>query len=328
MSACTNYIEPISNDECLSSSIKTLNNNFTALSEVVCGLFQRLEKNKQVRTFFYYGPNTNSFANNDTGSLKVATTKVDILQGKASYFGDGKSFPAGLYRMQYNTGAYTIWSDINDRWNSFGLFTLYPAAILIGEGNWFPTPEVAIDRGQNYYGAGVPYYLDFYHPGGQMYMIFNDDPYQDNRESDRGAPVFDLYSSDISINVLPEITKLQGSYASRPSDNFIQAFINNENQMNLPSISNLGDIAYVIYQKTGYYNNKATGVDPSYKFQYTETDILSYTVPSFFIWRLTYQTQEEGYVVDSDFPKFSRALTNSLGTKTPNWDQPQNWTEY
>lgn len=45
---------------------------------------------------------------------------------------------------------------------------------------------------------------------------------------------------------------------SRPSDNTIQNFVNSADQLNLKPVSNKGDIAYVIYQKTGWYAPPAT----------------------------------------------------------------------
>jgi hypothetical protein len=48
---------------------------------------------------------------------------------------------------------------------------------------------------------------------------------------------------------------MDDSSISRPSDITIQAFVNSPSQLNLPAISSPGDIAYVIYQKTGYLNS-------------------------------------------------------------------------
>jgi hypothetical protein len=44
--------------------------------------------------------------------------------------------------------------------------------------------------------------------------------------------------------------------ASRPSDVRIENFVNDSSQLNLPPISEPGDIAYVIYQKTGWYKQQ------------------------------------------------------------------------
>jgi hypothetical protein len=42
-----------------------------------------------------------------------------------------------------------------------------------------------------------------------------------------------------------------------PSTTTIQNFVNRNDALNLPSVSETGDIAYVIYQKTGWYGNAA-----------------------------------------------------------------------
>jgi hypothetical protein len=54
---------------------------------------------------------------------------------------------------------------------------------------------------------------------------------------------------------------LADGQTSRPSDITIQAFANSPTQLNLPSISKPGDVAYVIYQKTGYLNSLLQGTN-------------------------------------------------------------------
>jgi len=59
MSGCnSNSISLIEETECLSESINTINSNFLSLSATTCQLKQRVEAIKMVRTFFYYGPNS------------------------------------------------------------------------------------------------------------------------------------------------------------------------------------------------------------------------------------------------------------------------------
>jgi hypothetical protein len=45
---------------------------------------------------------------------------------------------------------------------------------------------------------------------------------------------------------------------SRPSNMTIEAFVNSPSQLNVPSISNVGDISYVVYQKTGFTGSNPT----------------------------------------------------------------------
>lgn len=45
-----------------------------------------------------------------------------------------------------------------------------------------------------------------------------------------------------------------GDSTTYPANTTIQTFVNGTNSLNLPSISETGDIAYVIYQKTGFWN--------------------------------------------------------------------------
>jgi hypothetical protein len=179
--ACSNYIERISPDECLNSSLLKINNNFLNLESVVCDLKQRVDKVQNIRTFFYYGPNS---------------------------------------------------------------------------------------------------------------------------------------ETDVTSNMADNQT-------SRPSDLTIRAFVNSPSELNLPAISQLGDVAYVIYQKTGYLNNKLTDITTDYTFDKTLTDIFNSYAPVFVIWRLTYTGED--YKVDMGFPRFSQAQTSNTAL---NWNQPQNWLEY
>jgi hypothetical protein len=169
---------------------------------------------------------------------------------------------------------------------------------------------------------------------------------------------------------------------SRPSDLTIQAFVNDVQNLNLPSISQTGDAAYVIYQKTGFNSESTAGIPPEFVFEsqtntwtatnqvasgqtgstqgggksiklpngawiwaassyvtagnsvasYSTTnttgnvtsEILNSFAPVLVIWRLTYDGSR--YLVDLNFPKFTRAQT--LGTENSDWNKPQNWAQY
>jgi hypothetical protein len=52
---------------------------------------------------------------------------------------------------------------------------------------------------------------------------------------------------------------MQSGVTSRPSNNTIKTFVNSQSQLNLPSISDNNDIAFVIFQKTGYFNTSTQG---------------------------------------------------------------------
>jgi hypothetical protein len=122
--------------------------------------------------------------------------------------------------------------------------------------------------------------------------------------------------------------------ASRPSNATIQLFVNSSTQLNVPAVSKVKDVVYVIYQKTGYVTTQATRVTTGtttanvisfstvVPWSTTSPDIYTTYSPVFIIWRLTFDGTN--YVVDKDFPKFSQAETLS----TEDWNQPQNWLQY
>jgi hypothetical protein len=206
--ACNAYLESVSNDECLGSSLPKINSNFTTLQEILWSLRERTDSRVEVRTFFYYGPNS--------------------------------AGPAGTS----------------------------PAASGMDDGK-----------------------------------------------------------------------------ISRPSNLTIQAFVNSSSQINLPSISSPGDIAYVIFQKTGFSSiippnlNTLKGstriiTEQLATISTTNIDINVDISPIFIIWKLTC-SQRLSYLVDQGFPKFHRAQTLQQ-TRNPDvnvpeplsWNQPQNWSSF
>jgi hypothetical protein len=50
-------IQNIDSSECLRPSLDKINNNFSQLNDLLCSLRERIDTYKQIRTFFYYGPN-------------------------------------------------------------------------------------------------------------------------------------------------------------------------------------------------------------------------------------------------------------------------------
>lgn len=129
-------------------------------------------------------------------------------------------------------------------------------------------------------------------------------------------------------------SNLQDNITSRPSDNIITSFVNDSNQLNLPAISKENDVAYVIYQKTGYYQTtalrKTTGTTTARVISFATTvgfetlspDTYNVYSPVFVIWKLTHNGTN--YAVNSGFPKFTQAETIS----TVDWNKPENWLTY
>jgi hypothetical protein len=218
--ACNTNLKGVSNDECLGASLPKINSNFTTLQNILWSLRERVDSRVEVRTFFYYGPNSAGPAGSKNGSLNPAK---------------GVSQAAGTS----------------------------PAASGMDDGK-----------------------------------------------------------------------------ISRPSNLTIQAFINSSSQINLPSISSPGDIAYVIFQKTGFNSIIPSNLNTFKGSTRITTEQLATTIsplattisPIFIIWKLTC-SKLLSYLVDQGFPKFHRAQTlqqtSKSGVNVPqplSWDQPQNWS--
>ena len=139
-------------------------------------------------------------------------------------------------------------------------------------------------------------------------------------------------STDISSN-------LQDGAPSRPSNATIENFVNDTNQLNVPSYSKLNDQVYVIYQKTGYQlketirTTTGTVTVPAPPGGWTPSQIVApystttpefYTIysPTFVIWKLIHNGTR--YSTEPGFPKFTQASTRS----TNQWNQPQLWSTY
>lgn len=225
--ACNAYLENVSSDECLGSSLPKINTNFNTLQNILWSLRERVDSRVEVRTFFYYGPNS-------TG-------------------------PAGSKGRTSN-----------------------------------PI---------------------------------------------KGAPQA-LAASAPS----PATSGMDDGKISRPSNLTIQAFINSPSQINLPSISKAADVAYVIFQKTGFNSvippdlttfKGSTRITTEQLATTTTTniDINVDISPIFIIWKLTC-SKRLSYLVDQGFPKFHRAQTvQQQRTVTSrdeplNWNQPQNWSAF
>jgi hypothetical protein len=243
MIACNASLEPVYDNECLGDSVPKINNNFLTLQTILSGLRQRTDDRIEVRTFFYYGPNS--------------------------------SAPGAAGRLTS--------------------------------------------------------------PG-------------------KGAG-----NSIINQNS-PAASGMDDNQTTRPSNLTIEAFVNSPTQLNLSQISQPGDIAYVIYQKTGFLSSilqnaivasQQNPVYSSYQNVYgkkgqlvgtipralltpagkggynvnaqwiTTDDIVMQLSPVFIIWRLTCSNQL-AYIVDQGFPKFHRAQT----TNTILWNQPQLWNQF
>lgn len=152
-----------------------------------------------------------------------------------------------------------------------------------------------------------------------------------------------------------------------PSTTTIQNFVNQSNGLNLPSFSEVGDIAYVIYQKTGWYTN-------ANRYYRSGSGTVSYTRPvqeqrtrtervrrigigwksrTVTYWVTVYQTFYAGYSWSADIndsynvysPVFViyrltyngssynmdvgfPKFTRSSTNSTLNWNNPATWSTY
>jgi hypothetical protein len=79
MALCDNLIQTIENTECLTDSLNKINSNFTNLQTTFCTLKDRVDKQVQVRTFFYYGPNSNTDASSGMADEQTAKPSPETI---------------------------------------------------------------------------------------------------------------------------------------------------------------------------------------------------------------------------------------------------------
>ncbi len=83
MPACKDFIEKIDASECLKNSLPKINSNFKQLETIACNLKNRIDDLRQIRTFFYYGPNaqndpTSGMDNNNLSYPSNQTIKAFV----------------------------------------------------------------------------------------------------------------------------------------------------------------------------------------------------------------------------------------------------------
>jgi hypothetical protein len=106
---CTVNVDLIYPDENIGDSLEKINNNFTKLKQAVCDVEGTLDRIVNIRTFFYYGPNTVSGQENTSSRPTDATIeafvndtdKLNLAQEYISETGDI------AYVIYQKTGWYT-----------------------------------------------------------------------------------------------------------------------------------------------------------------------------------------------------------------------------
>lgn len=106
---CTVNVDLIYPDENIGDSLEKINNNFTKLKQAVCDVEGTLDRIVNIRTFFYYGPNTVSGQENTSSRPTDATIeafvndsdKLNLARENISEIGDI------AYVIYQKTGWYT-----------------------------------------------------------------------------------------------------------------------------------------------------------------------------------------------------------------------------
>jgi len=311
MLACDyNTVQKIYPDECLKDSLVKINNNFNNLQTVTNDLFTRFDKQKQVRTFFYYGPNAS----------------VDAKSGMA---GDSTSRPSNI----------TIQTFCNDT-NFLNLPSFSKkgdvAYVIYQKTGFYNNISLDIPASTNW---KKPVRV----PGPTVSLNYNTwykvDDYTRAEASCNGAPGTRLGTIQVTFKTP---TNAETSYAYRATgdlgdDTFLEWDQNYVTWSEAYPVAKT-PIQYVLrpYKDIAGTQFKFTGYGTPYNFNLTaevqtqkniprliDKDLINYFSPIIIIWRLTYNGSE--YITDVGFPKFTRAQTSGFGT---NWNDPIKWSQF
>ena len=169
---------------------------------------------------------------------------------------------------------------------------------------------------------------------------------------------FFYYGPNTATLPTPIIAETAGdASATRPSSGTIERFVNSADGLNLTASSEIGDYAWVIYQKTGWFNQtqvksqvisgtlyfsvrvrrigigyigtRTTAVPWSVGTSFT--DIYSLYAPSFVIYKLRNTVTESGpqyKMMPAEPEKPNPVYTRSATATTEYWNTPRLWNIY
>lgn len=352
MPACTEYIKTIYPDECVGDSLSTINNNFSALQVVTCELEQRFDKTKQVRTFFYYGPNANLDAT--SGMMDNSTSRPSDLtiqafvnspeqlnlpliskDGDVAYVVYQKTGFKNSLAINNGVATSSVVSTIPGTYNYGAPFAPSPTVYPVSHGAWssfMNTYAVWVNPATNVA-------TDVTHTRYRKLTIPVDGTYTFRCQADN---ILDWYVDGMLIS------SAQGFTSNIVTRNiYLKAGLHTL-QFNAVNVNNglgwggnpggwactVSDSKGIIWDTRAYsageVNYTPVGPQDSNNTTYIETnntvssDIITQTAPVFIIWRLSFANNL--YTVDIGFPKFSRASTNN--SNFTNWNNPSSWSIY
>jgi hypothetical protein len=150
----------------------------------------------------------------------------------------------------------------------------------------------------------------------------------------------------------PTSTTEQDNQSKKPSPVTIERFANSENGLNLIPISEIGDYAWIIYQRTGWASQSFTTTrsdsgtvyksvqirrigrligwatyGQNWSVTRSREDIINQNIPLFVLYKLRFNGTQ--YVMiptasNNRNPLYVRSTTAS----TNDWNKPQNWGQY
>lgn len=352
MSACTDYIKTIYPDECVGDSLSTINSNFSALQVVTCELEQRFDRTKQVRTFFYYGPNAQSnassgMADNSTSRPSDLTIQAFVnspeqlnlplisRDGDTAYVVYQKTGFKNTVANVAGTATSSVIGTIPGTYNYGAPFSPSPKVYPVSHGAWssfMNTYAVWVNPATNVA-------TDVTHIIYRKLTIPADGTYTFSCQADNAL---DWYVNGTFI------ASAQGFTNTIVRRNiYLKAGLHTL-QFNARNVSNgygwsqnpggwactISDAKGILWDTRTYSAGEANYTPIGSQDTNTPTiintnnttsqDIITQFSPVLIIWKLT--CEGSLYTVDVGFPKFTRASTSN--NNFTNWNNPTAWSQY
>jgi hypothetical protein len=308
MSACTPFIETIYPAECLSDSLKKINNNFANLQTKVCNIKETVDSLIEIRTFWYYGPNaeyepTSGMQPNITNRPSNETIKIFVNSQSQLNLPSISDINDVVYVIFQKTGyrnsstkgttsgtlTTTTGNPTNLQYNTWYNIRDYASAIATCDGapGRFGTISLTFRTEPN--GQETFFKYKATGKGDDTYVEWN----KDKVTYSEGYPIPKTTKAEFDT---PYINIAAAQFKFTITGNVFSKVVKGTPQSTKPSIG----ISY--------------------------EDVLNQFAPTFFIWRLTYNGTE--YTVTPGFPKISRAQSNVPPANQNSWNTPQSWTTY
>lgn len=320
MSECSQIIlDTIDPNECLSSSLSKMNSNFSILDNFLGSLRQRIETTAEIRTFFYYGPNSQVAPGSGMEGSQISRPSDITIEAFVNSPSElnlpSISKPGDVAYVIYQKSGFqgplpSQSSGFNPETGSDDKFAA-GRPVILDFNKWYNVDDYYSITGS----------LEGEQPDnmGNIKIQFKSPTGEISEFKYTAKDNWDVYMEWGQRNVIwseayPQVQGIKGiaprPFKETPGVQFIY----------------LAEGNYYVYSLTGYLKKISTTPAVNYD-SITKTDLITRFLPTYVIWKL--RCVEDGfYYVELGFPKFSTGFASNNGAANSNWNKPENWATF